>query len=81
MTEIVWRLARGLGHGLFKLVWRKRFAAYTLPGTGGSIQRREPRLIRVTGWRSCIWDMPYGQRERVMFEPFAGCWRGCEPGD
>lgn len=47
---------------LFAYVWRNRIG--------------ENKLRYVTGWRSCLWDTPCGQRVRVEFilrkaKPFA----------
>jgi len=41
---------------LFRLVWRKRLEGY--------------RLVKITGWRSCIVDSDDGSRVRVSFCPW-----------
>ena len=38
---------------IFSFVWRKRLVDY--------------KLIKVTGWRSCLMDSKYGQRVRATF--------------
>jgi hypothetical protein len=42
-----------LMHVLFRIVWRRRLAGL--------------RLVRVTGWRSCLVDTEWGQRQRTTF--------------
>ena len=48
--------------GLFALIWRYRlWVAETNYGP------RRPTVVRVDGWRSCLWDHPSRGRERVTF--------------
>ena len=48
-----------LPHRLFAWVWRR-----WLP-TG-----YEVRVVRITGWRSCLYDTEWGQRVRAHFLVF-----------
>ena len=45
---------------IFRAIWRDRFL--------GVDPDRPPTLVAVTGWRSCVWDTKFGNRERVTFE-------------
>ena len=53
---------------IFALLWRKRF------------RDGEYKLIKVTGWRSCIMDSKGGQRTRAtfLFTPYKelNCYAG-----
>jgi hypothetical protein len=42
-----------LVHFLFRLVWRRRLNGL--------------KLVKVIGWRSCLVDTAYGQRQRTTF--------------
>ena len=50
-----------LSHRVFRFVWRAYFKGFAWNG-------REPKLVKILGWRSCRWDSA-GGRETVTFEP------------
>jgi hypothetical protein len=53
---------------LFRWFWRRRLDGHERR------DGRRPRIVRVTGWRSCLWDTAEGQRQRVEFEPWWLTW-------